>query len=175
MESTGTKDSVELGKGAEYEMRTMDASGGDATGKDVAGVVVHGDVGREEIRPSDERRASASSSSRVPELSPQTEAGSSSQTPPLTISPALRPPRDPASPTSAGDIVPDSIGRETCPICIVDFEEGDDLRILPCEGKHRFHQECVDQWLLELSGSCPICRQGAFTPFIAVLVCSQCE
>lgn len=59
------------------------------------------------------------------------------------------------------DVVPAAIGRETCPICIVDFEEGDDLRLLPCEGKHKFHQECVDPWLLELSSSCPICRQGA--------------
>ncbi|KAI0744233.1 hypothetical protein C8Q80DRAFT_1106453 [Daedaleopsis nitida] len=57
------------------------------------------------------------------------------------------------------EVVPDAIGRETCPICIVDFEEGDDLRVLPCEGHHRFHQECVDQWLLELSSSCPLCRQ----------------
>jgi hypothetical protein len=59
------------------------------------------------------------------------------------------------------DVTLDAIGRETCPICIVDFEEGDDLRLLPCEGKHRFHQDCVDPWLLELSSSCPICRQGA--------------
>lgn len=58
------------------------------------------------------------------------------------------------------DVVPESIGRETCPICIVDFEEGDDLRVLPCEGHHAFHQQCVDPWLLELSSSCPICRQG---------------
>ncbi|KAH9839332.1 uncharacterized protein C8Q71DRAFT_748988 [Rhodofomes roseus] len=57
------------------------------------------------------------------------------------------------------DVVPDAIGTETCPICILDFEEGDDLRVLPCEGKHRFHRDCVDQWLLELSSSCPICRQ----------------
>jgi len=57
------------------------------------------------------------------------------------------------------EIVPEAIGRETCPICIVDFEEGDDLRVLPCEGNHRFHQRCVDPWLLELSSSCPICRQ----------------
>ena len=63
-------------------------------------------------------------------------------------------------PASPREIVPESIGRETCPICIVDFEEGDDLRVLPCEGKHRFHQSCVDPWLLELSGSCPLCRQG---------------
>jgi hypothetical protein len=58
------------------------------------------------------------------------------------------------------DPLPESIGRETCPICIVDFEDGDDVRVLPCEGKHVFHQACVDPWLLELSSSCPICRHG---------------
>ncbi|KIJ67796.1 hypothetical protein HYDPIDRAFT_107293 [Hydnomerulius pinastri MD-312] len=65
----------------------------------------------------------------------------------------------PPSAREGDTLMPESIGRETCPICIVDFEEGDDLRVLPCEGKHRFHQACVDPWLLELSGSCPICRQ----------------
>lgn len=59
-----------------------------------------------------------------------------------------------------GSVDPATIGRETCPICIVDFEEGDDLRVLPCDGKHRFHKDCVDPWLLELSTSCPICREG---------------
>ncbi|KAG6831745.1 hypothetical protein H0H92_007897 [Tricholoma furcatifolium] len=29
------------------------------------------------------------------------------------------------------DVVPTSIGREICPICIMDFEEGDNLRLLP--------------------------------------------
>ncbi|KAH0827880.1 hypothetical protein J3R83DRAFT_3507 [Lanmaoa asiatica] len=67
--------------------------------------------------------------------------------------------RIPTSPREIDTRMPECIGRETCPICIVDFEEGDDLRVLPCEGKHRFHQSCVDPWLLELSGSCPICRQ----------------
>jgi len=71
-----------------------------------------------------------------------------------------------SKPVVRDDVVPDSIGRETCPICIVDFEEGDDIRLLPCEGKHCFHQQCVDPWLLELSSSCPICRQGArMVPF----------
>ncbi|THH07795.1 hypothetical protein EW146_g9204 [Bondarzewia mesenterica] len=67
----------------------------------------------------------------------------------------------PSRQTFANDpvVMPDAIGRETCPICIVDFEEGDDLRVLPCEGHHKFHQTCVDPWLLELSSSCPICRQ----------------
>ncbi|KAG1816088.1 uncharacterized protein BJ212DRAFT_1356341 [Suillus subaureus] len=80
--------------------------------------------------------------------------------------PRLIPPRLPATseapPSSARDVdplMPEAIGHETCPICIVDFEEGDELRVLPCEGKHRFHQTCVDPWLLELSGSCPLCRQ----------------
>jgi len=62
---------------------------------------------------------------------------------------------------ASADIDPAAIGTETCPICIVDFEEGDDLRVLPCDGKHRFHKDCVDPWLLELSSSCPICREGA--------------
>lgn len=66
----------------------------------------------------------------------------------------------PAARTADADPLPESIGRETCPICIVDFEDGDDVRVLPCEGKHAFHQTCVDPWLLELSSSCPICRHG---------------
>ncbi|KAJ8488673.1 hypothetical protein ONZ45_g13866 [Pleurotus djamor] len=41
---------------------------------------------------------------------------------------------------SQPEVAQASMGLETCPICIVDFEEGDDLRVLPCEGKHRFHQ-----------------------------------
>ena len=68
-----------------------------------------------------------------------------------------------ATTMSTADPLPESIGRETCPICIVDFEEGDDVRVLPCEGKHVFHQACVDPWLLELSSSCPICRHGKKT------------
>lgn len=63
----------------------------------------------------------------------------------------------------ADELDPSAIGRETCPICIVDFETGDDLRVLPCEGRHRFHQACVDPWLLELSRSCPICRAGKYS------------
>ncbi|KAH9962488.1 hypothetical protein BGW80DRAFT_1174968 [Lactifluus volemus] len=80
----------------------------------------------------------------------------------LTDLPPARPRAGPSSSSSFApadpDPLPESIGRETCPICIVDFEDGDDVRVLPCEGKHVFHQACVDPWLLELSSSCPICR-----------------
>lgn len=66
----------------------------------------------------------------------------------------------PSSPTRNEEVTRAAIGVETCPICIVDFEDGDDLRVLPCEGRHRFHRDCVDQWLLKLSSSCPLCREG---------------
>lgn len=48
----------------------------------------------------------------------------------------------------------------TCSICLCDYEEGDILRELPCkEGRHVFHAECVDEWLMQKL-SCPICRDN---------------
>ncbi|CAH7666441.1 expressed protein [Phakopsora pachyrhizi] len=46
----------------------------------------------------------------------------------------------------------------TCPICVCDFEDGDDIRVLPCDARHQFHKECVDPWLLNESRLCPLCR-----------------
>ncbi|KAF7964967.1 hypothetical protein HWV62_1302 [Athelia sp. TMB] len=108
-----------------------------------------------EARPNDRPRASSSRMSRAsyPPAGPS-RPQSGGTAPPV---PRLQIPNDLGG--KVEDVVPAAIGTETCPICIVDFEEGDDLRLLPCEGKHRFHQECVDPWLLELSSSCPICRQ----------------
>lgn len=42
----------------------------------------------------------------------------------------------------------------SCPICTDDFVKGQDLRVLPCN--HQFHPECVDPWLLNVSGTCPL-------------------
>lgn len=41
-----------------------------------------------------------------------------------------------------------------CSVCVEDFEKGQDLRMLPCQ--HRFHPECIDPWLLNVSGTCPL-------------------
>lgn len=116
----------------------------------------------------EERRASTSSSS-PPEWPPVRQEEADRPRPrmrrPTVQASAAATPGEPSTSSAAvpdADLVPDAIGRETCPICIIDFEDGDDLRVLPCEGHHRFHQQCVDQWLLELSSSCPICRQGMF-------------
>ncbi|CAG8074445.1 unnamed protein product [Penicillium nalgiovense] len=51
--------------------------------------------------------------------------------------------------------MPDA-GNFSCPICTDDFTRGQDLRVLPCN--HQFHMECIDLWLMNLSGTCPLCR-----------------
>ncbi|KAH9607508.1 hypothetical protein KSS87_017438 [Heliosperma pusillum] len=43
-----------------------------------------------------------------------------------------------------------------CYICLVEYEEGDDMRILPC--RHEFHKKCIDKWLKEIHRVCPLCR-----------------
>ncbi|KAK4695200.1 hypothetical protein P7C71_g2502, partial [Lecanoromycetidae sp. Uapishka_2] len=43
-----------------------------------------------------------------------------------------------------------------CSVCTEDFVKGQDVRVLPC--KHKFHPECIDPWLLNVSGTCPLCR-----------------
>lgn len=48
---------------------------------------------------------------------------------------------------------PDHMG---CSICTEDFQTGEDQRVLPCD--HRFHPACIDPWLLNVSGTCPLCR-----------------
>ena len=38
-----------------------------------------------------------------------------------------------------------SCQEEQCVICRMEFEVGEDVKVLPC--KHLFHPACVDQWL----------------------------
>lgn len=41
-----------------------------------------------------------------------------------------------------------------CSVCTDDFVKGQDIRVLPCD--HKFHPECIDPWLLNVSGTCPL-------------------
>ncbi|XP_071946308.1 uncharacterized protein [Antedon mediterranea] len=41
-----------------------------------------------------------------------------------------------------------------CAICLEDFKDGEDIRVVPCG--HEFHRRCVDPWLLS-NKTCPLC------------------
>jgi hypothetical protein len=41
-----------------------------------------------------------------------------------------------------------------CSICTEDFTVGEDVRVLPCS--HKFHPTCIDPWLVNVSGTCPL-------------------
>ena len=59
-----------------------------------------------------------------------------------------------AASSSAENLDPDD--APGCSICTENFELGQDLRVLPCD--HQFHPACIDPWLLNVSGTCPLCR-----------------
>jgi len=50
--------------------------------------------------------------------------------------------------------------HNVCSICLEEYVDGDELRILPC--KHEFHVACVDPWLLLRKKFCPLCKKDAF-------------
>lgn len=75
-----------------------------------------------------------------------------------------------AVPTSVGDDVGEAAGHdrardgeqaveqneeEPCSVCMEEFEDHDDVKVLPCG--HIFHVECIDSWLT-IDHVCPICR-----------------
>lgn len=57
--------------------------------------------------------------------------------------------RKPEKPESGDDV-------RQCYICLAEYEDGDKIRILPCH--HEYHVACVDKWLKEIHGVCPLCR-----------------
>ncbi|KAK2801596.1 hypothetical protein FQN50_007657 [Emmonsiellopsis sp. PD_5] len=47
----------------------------------------------------------------------------------------------------------------TCPICLDDYVSGETtVRELPCQ--HIFHPECIDNFLLQSSSLCPVCKKS---------------
>ena len=46
--------------------------------------------------------------------------------------------------------------EEKCPICMMEIEDGEEVKKLPCG--HIFHAGCIDPWLVRNS-KCPICKR----------------
>ncbi|XP_073136712.1 uncharacterized protein [Henckelia pumila] len=55
-----------------------------------------------------------------------------------------------------------------CYICLAEYEEGDKIRVLPCQ--HEYHISCIDKWLKEIHGVCPLCRGDVREGFTEISV-----
>ncbi len=49
------------------------------------------------------------------------------------------------------------VAHTSCAICMVDYNEQDDVIILPCNSNHYFHSLCVEEFL-KVKSECPLCR-----------------
>ena len=49
---------------------------------------------------------------------------------------------------------------ECCSICMEDYLEGNEIRVLPCS--HAFHCKCIDHWLTKYHRACPLCQRKVF-------------
>lgn len=50
----------------------------------------------------------------------------------------------------------EEVGDDSCPICLCEFEHGDDMAQLPCHASHLFHYDCILMWFQQAT-SCPLC------------------
>ncbi|XP_060192650.1 RING-H2 finger protein ATL73-like [Lycium barbarum] len=57
---------------------------------------------------------------------------------------------------SSSSSISSTSSSSSCAICLLDFMDGERIRILP-QCNHSFHVACIDKWLLSRS-SCPTCR-----------------
>lgn len=51
---------------------------------------------------------------------------------------------------------------DSCSVCMEKYTQQQLTRTLPC--KHSFHAACIDQWLLQSTPACAICRQVIIPP-----------
>ena len=64
----------------------------------------------------------------------------------------------PVGEESTGEVsASERMPTENCAICLEFLEDDDDVRELQCH--HYFHQPCIDQWLTNRRGQCPLCKR----------------
>jgi len=61
---------------------------------------------------------------------------------------------------NAGEKIDVDDPQYTCRICFDEYEEGDQLTMLPCF--HKYHTKCIEQWL-RTSKECPLCQTSVDT------------
>jgi len=49
------------------------------------------------------------------------------------------------------------VAFEQCSICLMDFSSDDEIIPLPCDEKHYFHAQCIQEWLSN-NNICPLCK-----------------
>ena len=51
--------------------------------------------------------------------------------------------------------------EEVCPICCDDFNFDCEVVPMPCNDKHIYHPQCIQEWLLK-NTLCPLCKSRVF-------------
>ena len=54
------------------------------------------------------------------------------------------------------DVIDESSNDHSCVICLDEYEDGDEVRVLKCG--HKYHKDCIDTWLKN-SVQCPFCKR----------------
>lgn len=102
-------------------------------------------------------RASVGEISRLPTITykppPAAQASSSTLASPSLASSSSTSSATVSNSTSAAPDMEES--RTKCLVCLEEFVESEELRLLPCF--HYFHSGCIDKWLHE-KAQCPICK-----------------
>lgn len=47
--------------------------------------------------------------------------------------------------------------QDQCSVCMEQFQDGEQLRLLPC--MHKYHKCCIDEWF-NSSPACPVCKHS---------------